>query len=388
MSLAFTNSRSKDDKVTNPLNPSFNSRLSVTFTQPLLAGFAIDNTRNQLRTLSVQRQIADIQLLTTVENTKANVRTAYWALRSAIEQIEIASRGLTLAQRLFADNNVKVEIGTLAPIDTVQNDVAVANAEQTALSAQINWRTAELALKKLLANGPDDDIYRATINPTERPLLSVQSVDIPTAVQAALANRTDIVQSRRNLDISNLNLEVAKNLTKPQLDLNAGLNSTGQAGVTKDRNTGAIVTEAGYGDALSRLGSWNTSGYNVGMTFTLPFGLAMTQNRIAYARSQVLIQQAQATLKSQELTVSSDVTNAGLAVENTYKLLQAATKASQAAERNAEAEQTRFDVGMSTNYNVVQIQNQLTTARQTELTRLIAYINAIAEFDRVQKVGR
>lgn len=390
LAVGFTNSRATDEKARTIVNPSFNTRINVTYTQPLLAGFLIDNTRNQLRTLAVQRQIADIQLLTSIENTKANVRTAYWALRSAIEQIEIGKRGLDLANRLFADNKVKVEIGTLAPIDTVQNDVAVANAEQTLLSAEINWRTAELALKKLLANGPDDPIYQQTINPTEQPQLGVQSVDIPAAVRTALANRTDIVQARKNLDVSNLNLDVTKNLTKPQLDLTAGLNSQGQAGTTKIKDsTGNVnLVQLGYTDALTRLGTWNTSGYNVGLNFTLPFGLAMTQNRIAYARALVQIDQAQATLKSQELTVSSDVTNAGLAVENSFKLYQAAQKAREAAERNADAEQTRFDVGMSTNYNVVQIQNQLTTARQQELTRLLNYINAIAEFDRIQKVGR
>ena len=43
---------------------------------------------------------------------------------------------------------------------------------------------------------------------------------------------------------------------------------------------------------------------------------------------------------------------------------------------------------MSTNYDVVQAQNNLTSARLTELQPLIAYLNAIAEFDRIQRVGR
>ena len=66
----------------------------------------------------------------------------------------------------------------------------------------------------------------------------------------------------------------------------------------------------------------------------------------------------------------------------------AAQKAREVAERNAEAEQTRFDVGMSTNYNVVQAQNNLTTQRLAELRALISYLNAVAEFDRIQRVGR
>ncbi len=99
------------------------------------------------------------------------------------------------------------------------------------------------------------------------------------------------------------------------------------------------------------------------------------------------VDQSQAQLKAQELNVSAAVTNAGLAVENTYKQYLAAQKTREAQQRNAEAEQTRFDVGMSTNFNVVQAQNSLTTARLSELRALISYLNAVAEFDRVQRVG-
>jgi outer membrane protein TolC len=62
-------------------------------------------------------------------------------------------------------------------------------------------------------------------------------------------------------------------------------------------------------------------------------------------------------------------------------------KAREAAERNADANQVRFDNGMLTNFEVVQGQQQLTSARLQELSRLIAYMNALAEFERVQKVG-
>jgi outer membrane protein TolC len=98
--------------------------------------------------------------------------------------------------------------------------------------------------------------------------------------------------------------------------------------------------------------------------------------------------QSEASIKAQELTISNEVINAGLAVENTYKQYQAAVKSREAQERNVEAEQTRFDVGMSTNFNVVQVQNNLTLSRLSELSRVIAHLNAVAEFERVQIVGR
>src|SRR5690606_18654641 len=157
--LNFNNNRAVTTNPRTIFNPTFTSNLQFNYVQPLLRGMAIDDTRNQIRTLPIQRQVVDLQLLSQIENTKASVRTAYWNLRDAIEQIEIQRRSLELAQRLFQDNLTKVEIGTLAQIETTTSETQVANAEQALLNAQIQWRTAELALKQLLAEGPEDAIY-------------------------------------------------------------------------------------------------------------------------------------------------------------------------------------------------------------------------------------
>ena len=386
LSANFTNSRAGTNNLDATLNPSFNAGLSFTYTQPVLAGFKTDNARNQLRTLAISRQIEDIRLFTTIENTRSDVRQAYWALRSAIEQIEINRRALLLAQRSWDDSKIRVEIGALAPIETVQFESQVANADQALLDAQIRWRTADLNLKVLLASGNDDDIYKSTINPVDLPLVSLQNVDINGAVQTALAQRTDLVQQRKSLDINQLNLEVAKDLTKPQLDLSSGYNTNGQAGTRF--NNGVITEDSGYFGALRSLYTLNTSGWNAQLNFIIPVGRDMTNNRVNYARSILAIDQTKANIKASELRVSSEVTNAGLAVENTYKQYQAAQTARAAAEKNAEAAQTRYENGVATNFEVVQLQNTLTNQRLIELTRLVQYVNAVAEFERVQRVGR
>jgi outer membrane protein len=381
LTAGFSSSRGTSTNPRTLLDPSYNAGGSFNYTQPLLRGFKIDDSRNQLRTLSIQRQVADIALMSTIENTKASVRTAYWSLRQAIEQIEIQKRALELANRLFQDNRTRVEIGTLAPIETTTSETAVANAEQSLLNAQISARTAELNLKRLLAGGPDDKVYVATINPMERAALGAQSVNIPEAVKNALSARTDLVQSRRNLDVSRLNLEVTADNMKPQLDLVGGYSVTGQ----NSRNA-TTQAQTGYGAAFGQafgldLPTWN-------LRFNVTYPLFMRAAKVSYARAQLQIDQATAQLRASELTVTADVTNAGLAVENTYKQYQAALKAREAAERNAEAEQTRFDVGMSTNYNVVQAQQNLTSQRLNELSAIIRHLNALAEFERIQRYGR
>jgi outer membrane protein TolC len=391
-SVSFNNSRQSTNNVTTRLNPSYSSNLGLSFQMPLLAGFKIDGTRNNLRTLEITRQISDVNLLTQVENLRNSVRTSYWSLRSAIEQIEIAKRALDLAKQSYDQSKLRVEIGTAAPIDTTQFETALFNAEQSLLAAQIGWRTAELNFKRLFVTGADDEIYTATINPIDQPALSVASVDIQAAVTKALAERTDLIVARRNIESSQLNLEVTKNQTKPSLAFSTGYTLSGQGGTAVVTNgpgcstSAPCITPGGYSDALKALSSFDTPAWNMGFNLTYPLG--MRSARANYGRALLQMDQTAVRLKASELNVRNEVVNAGLNVENTYKLYQASQKSRQAAERNADAAQTRFDVGMATNFEVVQLQNQLTNARLTELGRLISYMNAVAEFDRVQRVGR
>lgn len=372
MSLSFNNSRSSTDRANTFLPTSFSSSLAANLTLPLLANRAIDNTRNQLRTLQIQRQVVDLQLEETIENTKDQVRRAYWALRQAIEQIEIQRHALELAQRQFEDNKLRVEIGTMAQIETTTSETQVVNAEQALLNAEISWQTAELNLKRLLASGPDDDIFRTTINPVDVPAFEPPVIDPNAAARTALNQRLDIVQAHRNIDISRLNLQVSKNATLPGLDASASYRLSGQGNP--------------YTDALGRIKNLDNPTWSVSFNFSYPLG--MRAARANYARAQLQLDQTLASLRAQELNVSNEVYNAGLAVQNTYKQLEVAIKARDVAVRNAEAEQVRFDVGMSNPYNVALAQNNLTNARLTELSRMIAYINAVAEFERVQRFGR
>jgi outer membrane protein len=389
-SAQYTSGRATNNQPTQTRNPNLSASTRFQYTQPILANFKTDSNRTTIKTQAIQRQIIDIQLLQTIENTKASVRTAYWALRRAIEQIEIQKRALDLSQRLYEDNKTKVEIGTMAPIDIVQNESTVASNEQALLNAKIQWQTAELALKRLIVNGTDDDLNKQTINPTEQPpLLEQVSVDIPKAVAIALDQRTDIQQQKKSLESSLMNLELRKNATLPSLNLTGSYQLQGQGGDTYSFNRVTLVrtfvSEGGYGDALTMIGNFDQPTWTFGANFTYPLG--MQAARASLAQSQIQYEQAKANLKVQELTVSTDVTNAGLAVQNSYLQLLAARKSSEAAARNAEAEQTRFDNGMSNNYNVALALQDLTNKRLSELNAIIAYVNAIAEFERKQRIG-
>jgi len=389
LSANFNNARTSTDNIFATRNPNYNSTLNLSYTQPLLAGRRIDNQRNQVRTQQVQRQIVDVQLQGQIDNITAQVRVAYWNLRSQIEQIEIQRRNLAQAEQLLANNRIRVEQGTMVPMELAQAEAQVASAEQALLNAEIQWRNQERNFKQLIAGGSDDPIFQATINPVDRPEVVERDVDIEAAVARALQNRPEVLQQSMQRQISEMNLEVSRDNVRPNLNLSASYSLQGVGGDLFERDglggTPELIQAGGYGDALSSIGSLDTPTFNVSLNFSYPLGTRASELNLEQARLQ--LRQTDMALAAQELAISTEVTNAGMAVSNTFLQLEAARRSREAAERSVEAELTRFQVGASTNFQVATAQDNLTQMRLSELQAIINHVNAIAEFERVQGLG-
>ena len=64
-------------------------------------------------------------------------------------------------------------------------------------------------------------------------------------------------------------------------------------------------------------------------------------------------------IRALEVQVAAEVTNAALTVQSNLKRVEAATAARELAQKRLEAEQSKFEVGMTTNFFVVQAQRDL-----------------------------
>jgi len=79
------------------------------------------------------------------------------------------------------------------------------------------------------------------------------------------------------------------------------------------------------------------------------------------------------------------VTNAAIQSQTTGESVQAAQAARELAQKKLEAEQSKFEVGMSTNYFVVQAQRDLSDARNSELRQILNYRKSLVELERLQQ---
>ena len=129
--VSWNNTRTDSTNAFSTFNPSYRSNVQASYTQPLLRGFGIDSTRQQLQVTRLNREISDVDLRQTITNTVANVRNAYWDLAYAVQAVEVQRQALELAEQLIEDNRTRVEIGTMAPIDIVQSQSEAATRRQS-----------------------------------------------------------------------------------------------------------------------------------------------------------------------------------------------------------------------------------------------------------------
>ncbi len=388
----LNNNRQTTTALTALFNPVFNPNWAAQYTQPLLRNFKIDNTRQQLLVSGLNQDISEIQLQALIINTVSNVRNAYWDYVFALQAVEVAQRSVELAEQLVKDNQVRVEVGTMAPIDVVQAQSQAATQRQNLAQAMGTRRTAELTLKRLIVGGTQDSNWTASIDPVERPEFAPQPIDVEAAVRRALDARTDLAAARKNLQVNDASIKFLHNQTLPQADLVARYGLIGQGGqqYTNCSGTGinrvcADTIPGGYGNALTTLFNQNYPTWNVSLNVTYPIGTSAQEATLARARVQ--LSQVEAQMKQIELQIATDVTNAATQVQNNVERVQAAQAAREFAQRQLEAEQSKFEVGMSTNYFVVQAQRDLATAQNNELQAVLAYRKSLVELERLQQTS-
>jgi len=389
--VAFNNNRQEQSDLFATRNPVLNTSLTAAITQPLLRSFRTDAVRTQLKITKINQEMSETSLRATVVRTVANVRNAYWDLVFAIQADEVAQNSLQLATKLVEDNRARVEVGTLAPLDVTQAEAEQATRRQAVAQARATHGTAELALKRLIVNGTEDPYWTANIEPVDRPTYTTETVDVAGAVRRALTSRTDLEQSKKQIQSNDVSIRSLSDAQLPALDLTASYGLAGIGGTQFVRPPGAAlgaapsqVIPSGFSDALSVLSNGRAPTWNFLVNFSYPLGQSPAEAATARARLQQ--RQTIAQARQLELQVATEVTNAALLVDANRERLQAATVAKELADLRLSAEQSRFEVGLSTNFFVVQAQRDLRDSQNAELRALLDYRRAQVEFERVQEI--
>lgn len=341
----------------NPFDTS-SAGVGLTLTQPLLRGFKTDETRWRVATAGMQSREAAAALERSAQELVAEVEAAWYRFVQAREVVRVQEEALALAERLLADNRRKVKIGAMAALDEKQAESQAASVRAGLSEARQAAREAENELKRV-AFADARGLAGVRLAPAE-PLPDAAEVrlDVAAEMERALASRPDLRQARLALERQALAVGYHRNRKLPSLDLVLG-------------GGFAASDEDSAGDAWKTVGEADEPYWTAGVTFSMPLG-----NRSARAEWQQAVaanERLEWRVRQLEEAALAEVDNAASAAASAYERLAASREARDYAERALETEQRKLDSGKSTSFVVLQLQKDLTAARQGEVDALADY---------------
>ncbi|MBI4477058.1 MAG: TolC family protein [Acidobacteria bacterium] len=389
--LNWNSARRTTDSIFDDFNPSLSSFVTASYVQPLLRNASINTPRQQLLVSQRNREMSDIDLRQTVLTTVRNVRNAYWELSYAISSLEVNHLSLDLARQLLKDNRARVEIGTLAPLDIIAAEAEVAQREEAVIVAETAVEQAEDRLRALIFDPQMPMFWTTRLELTDRPSFQAKPIDIDRAVREALDKRTDLRQTKKTIEVSDINIRYFRNQIMPDVNLQMDYTVRGTGGTRLEPLRGlptgpisrSVIARRGYGNILSDMFTNDFPIWTLSLQVGYPIGTSATEANLARARLQY--QQSQIQLKNLELQVSQQVRDAGRQVNANLKRVDTTRSSRELAERRLDAEQKKFAAGMSSSFFIFQAQRDLAQARNAELRAILDYNRSLVDFETVQE---
>lgn len=395
LTLRLDVSRATQDQATNFLNANAGStQLStyriaptLTLTQPLLKGAGIKVNRADINKAKLAVNAAQAAQIVTAQNLVRDLISSYWDVLFAHRDLQNKRNSVELARKQLDRTNALVAAGRLSPVDAKAVEQALAARESDVLTAEYNLLDKSLTLRTQMGEEFTGKSDSYGVVPTTDPVVQPQPVNITDEIDRALAQNPQIRQLEIQIASGRIDEMVAANKRLPQLDATATFTPQGRS-IDKAANsqTGDPGGEGNWGEAFKNF-------FNVPYSrdkglladWTLSGGLSLTwdvMNRTAkgqHAAAKAQIRKAQVNLDRAKQQVVAGVVRAANSLRTTGKVMDVAQISVDLAKENLKAEQARFEVGRSTNFDVLLRLDELDKAQAAALSAQVNYLKARAQ---------
>ena len=387
-SLSWDTSRTTTNNPISSFDPSLQSGLQVAFSQPLLRDRKIDASRQQYIIAKRNQASSELRFRESVVQTVAAVKQAYWTLKASLANVTVQQRSLELALELARQNKIRVDAGQIPPIDLVQAEAEAAQRRENLIRARTGADDAEDHLRRLIMDPADASFWRTRVDPIEEPPGRGPRPDVDAAIANALNERYDLARARHELDNAGTNVEFLTNQKLPDVRLETSYRGSGLGGTQFVRTGGfpGVVSgtrDRSLGAALGQAFSPDYPTWSLGVTVNYPIGRSFEEASLA--RAEIERRQAAQRIASLRLQTAETIRQAARQVNSTAEQVDAANAGATLAQQRLDAEQRRFDVGLSTTFLVTQAQRDLLQAQVNLLQTTLDYQSSLLNFEAVQQ---
>jgi outer membrane protein len=388
LGVALNNTRITTNNSLSTYSPELTSTFKATVTQHLLQGAGIWVNNRFMYEAALNRKLTDSTFRQQILYTVNQVENIYWALVSSYEDAKAKERALEQSTKLLNDDKKQLEIGTVAQLQVVSDESAVASDQQALINSKNNLSYQQLIMKQAIARNLNDSaLVAAEVIPTDRVTLDELPEEKQPAeelVQQAFQNRPELEQAVLAIQKDAITLRGARKALLPTLDAYAFYGSSALGGSQnpnyKDILTGstvATVSTTGYGSVLQNL--FNNSAPDKGVGFNLSIPIRNRTAQADQARSLIEYRQAEMHLEQLYTQIHMQVVNAQIALTNDRELVKATLAARDYNKQSLEAEEKKLRLGASTTANVLMQQRNLSSAENNLIAAQASYARARAD---------
>lgn len=366
--------RTEPNPLYNPENPVvppfvtvydrvYSHALSASLFQPLWRGFGEKYARSAQARARIARSAAELELEQAALDAVRQVIAAYWELAYAWRDIEIRRASLTLAQEQLRNTQARISAGAVAPTEALAVEQSIASREEAILQAQLSITDSSLAVR---------DLSGLEIGPGEVALWADAPVDITPQqfdVNALLAQAQEQYPALQALRVRKQDLRLAVDLaednTDPTLDLSLEAGPTGSG--------------SNLGEAAEELAKLDQITVQANLTLRHAFGQRAARGQLEAARAR--LEQLDVEIGQMQTTIKRNLILAVQQAEAAQQRIVLSERVIELAQRNIEAEKARFELGRSTNFDVLQRQDELEQAQLRRARAVIDYLQALTAMD-------
>lgn len=356
-SVDFSESYQQTDNPFFTLNSAYAPSIDLQLSQPLLRGAGRRANTYSIRIASYNQQLAEAATKLEVIRKLADVDRAYWVLDALRRELEVTQRQYELSVEQRDRAQRLIDAGQTAEIEVVRAEDAVAGSLENIIIAE-NAVLQQQRLLKRLMNKPDLPVESKTlVAPTTAPEIAPYVFDRAALTQAAIDNRTEMLELELQLAADFSAIEFAKNQALPSFILDYRYSIDGLGG--------------SHASAAQLLARNEFESWSIGVSGEIPLGNQAAKSRVHQAILQRL--QRLSSREAREQAIVQEVLSAVDQVEAGWQRILAARQAVITATRAYAAEKRQFDLGANTSIDLLNATTRLAEAQSREIRAMADY---------------
>jgi outer membrane protein TolC len=319
--------------------------VTLTFKQPLLRGFGTEVTLANLHRARIAR---DQEIWNRAARAAVVLRDtiiAYWELAYQTGDLDIRRSAVALSEQQLRTTEAQIQIGKMGELQAAAVRRAISDGQQEVEASQQQLTARALDLLRLMGQPVPRGFtgLRAADAASSDP----HDVDADADTARALAASPALKALQQGIALSAVDVLTAERAVLPQLDFSGSIGRVG-------RNIDAVESVR----QLSRLE--DTVGFAT-LTFALPIQNRAARGAAESARASE--DNARLTAADMELAIRDGAARLAAQIRSASHRISLAKQSVTYAQQNLEAERARFQVGQSTNNDVLLRQQELKQAQ-------------------------